>query len=65
MAGVQKMLRHVTQNLHLSDLKIMTIIIRLILKIIIIIFATAVNKNLTRPEFDLMTIYGGLQHARQ
>lgn len=66
MARVQKILRHVTQNLHLSYLKIATVIIGLILIIIIIIiFATVINKNLTQPEFDLMTIYVGLQHARQ
>lgn len=42
----------------------MLIIIGLILIIIIIIiFATANNKNLTRPVFNIMTICVGLQHA--
>jgi len=64
MARVQKIPRCIIQNLYLSDLKIMTIIIGFIM-IIIIIFATAINKNLTRPKFDIMTICVGLQHARQ
>ena len=65
MVRVQKILRYVTHNLHLSDLNIMTMITGLVLIIIIIIFAIAINKNLTRPEFDLMAIYVGFQHARQ